>query len=95
MGKTTEMFVAEVARLLRTPDEERYQDQLDLLLLTGYVDATPIPRPIRDCQECDGCGRVCVCHGLPRFMLWPEGWRDGTCRGPTETCKCVVRQRHG
>lgn len=82
-------FVAAVERALREPDERRYQDQLDLLLLGQTVPAVPIPMPDPNCADCRGCGAICKCHGIE----W--AWARADHGGERETCKCVTRGRRG
>lgn len=89
-----EAFVARVRAALFGLDEQRYQDQLDLLLLGETVPAEPIPQPDPDCSDCWGAGRVCPCHGVCAAHGASQDWRVAMrSSANTEICDCVKRQR--
>lgn len=77
-------FVEGVRLALHRLDEDRYQDQLDVLLLGGTVPAQPIPQPDPKCQDCSGTGWVCRCHGIAYW--WAQ--RDHRVTGK-DRCACV------
>lgn len=83
-----EVFVDQVRRELDRLDvsarDDRAQDELDVFLHGGTVPPWPIPRPDPGCDDCDGCGRICSCHGLPATFCRVAG---------TEPCACLRRAR--
>lgn len=71
-----------LAAIDRRSFEDRYQDQLDLLLLGETVPAEIVPTPDPDCRDCRGCGYVCDCHGIE----WTWARTDHGCN--RERCRC-------